>query len=356
MKKSLKRMLILISALVMTAAPALAEVVSFTGQVTASYTHDVYSPYTGTVGQIHVQPGDLVTEETAIASLLTTRIYAETDGTVTAVFAQPGDLMDTVTTRYGAPIYLDNGVHYTVSASGANGKAYDAVETMRVSPGETVYLQSRSDSDHTGVGTITTVEGTSFQVEVTEGSFQEGESVSLYRTAEYDSEQRIGRGSIENASPTAVAATGRLLSIYVKPGDTVQKGDLLMETLDGGTPHTTVSNMICAGKNGVVASISTQQGASVAENTLVVSIWPENAMRIEITIPESDLLYVSEGDNVEITFDWQDGTTEPIPGVISVIAAASDADTDDTAYTAYVDFTPDETVRYGMNVTVSTVE
>ncbi len=356
MKLMFKRSLLLALVLALAAAPALAEVVSFAGQVTAAYTHDVYSPYTGTLAQVHVQPGDEITADEAVASLTTTRVYAETDGTVTAVFAQPGDLMDTVTTRYGAPIYLDNGVQYTVTAFGASGKAYDSVETMQVDPGEVVYLLSRSDSDRTGVGTITTVDGTSFQVEVTEGSFKAGESVNLYRTETHDSEQRIGRGSIENASPTAVAATGRLLSIYVKPGDSVQKGDLLMETLEGGTPHTTVSNVICAGKNGVVASISAAQGTSVSENALVASIWPEDAMRIEITVPESDLLYIAEGDTVEITFDWQDDTAEPLQGVVSVIAAASDPDNTDTVYTAYVDFTPDETVRYGMNVTVSTVE
>ena len=130
----------------------------------------------------------------------------------------------------------------------------------------------------------------------------------------------------------------------------IQKGEVFALVGENGAGKSTLMNLLFGMQKPTLGDIYIKGQKVGAQHG------PENAMRIEITIPESDLLYVSEGDNVEITFDWQDGTTEPIPGVISVIAAASDADTDDTAYTAYVDFTPDETVRYGMNVTVSTVE
>lgn len=338
------------------AAPALAEEITFDGQVTANYSHDVYAAFSGTVGQVNVAAGDLVSADTLVAALRTTKVYAETAGTVTAVLAQPGDDLESITARYGSPIYIDDGVHYTVAASGEGSNAYDSVEARRVLPGESVHLRSRNDATHVGTGVITAVDGSSYTVEVTAGAFAAGETVNIYRDAAFSEVNRIGRGDIANKAPETVTASGRVISVAVQPGDTVKKGDLLMETLEGGMNGGTMSAQMLAGADGVVAEVLVAQGDSVAEGARIASIWPADAMQIEALIPEADLSTVRVGQQVKIAFDWNEDDAQPLQGVVTAIAFAADADSTNTCYTAVIAFTSDDTVRYGMNVTVAPVD
>lgn len=354
--KHILRILLLAVLVLSLALPAVAEEIAFDGQVTAAYTCDVYTSFTGTIGQVHVAPGDKADADTVIAALRTTKVYAETSGTVSAVLVQVGDNVESITTRYGAPMYIDDGVHYTVSASNEGSNAYDSVETHRVQPGETVYLRSRSNESHNGVGQITIVDGSSYTVEVADGNFTSGETVNIYRDAAYTESQRIGRGNIANKSPEAVTAAGRVVSMAVKAGDTVKRGDLLMETLEGGMNGGNMSAQMLSGVQGVVAEVLVAQGDSVSEGTRIASIWPTEAMKIEALIPEADLSAVTVGDTVEITFDWNQDDVQPILGTVKSIAFAKDGESTTTCYTATISFTPDDTVRYGMNVTVVPVD
>lgn len=354
MKRLMKALLLSMLALAL-ALPAMAEEISFEGQVTAAYALDIYTGFAGTVGQVNVQPGDKVDADTLVAELRTTKVYAETSGTVAAVLARVGDSVETITTRYGAPMYIDDGVHYTVAATGEGSKAYDSAEARRVLPGESVYLRSRSDETHTGTGLITAVDGSSYTVEVTAGEFTSGETVNIYRDAAFAEESRIGRGDIANKAPEAVSATGRVVSLAVKAGDTVRRGDLLMETLEGGMNGGDMSAQLLSGAAGVVAEVLVAQGDTIAEGARIASIWPADAMQIEASIPESDLGAVAVGKKVEITFDWNQDDAQPITGTVTGIAFAADSESTATTYTAFVAFTPDDTVRYGMNVTVAPV-
>lgn len=355
MKNILRTLLLAVLALTLC-LPALAAEISFDGQVTAARTHDVYTGFAGTVGQVNVVPGDKVTADTLLAALRTTKVYAETSGTVTAVLAQAGDSVETITTRYGAPMYIDDGVHYTVAASNEGSKAYDSVEARRVMPGERVYLRSRSDESHAGTGLITAVDGYSYTVEVTTGAFVSGETVNIYRDAAYTESQRIGRGDIANKNPQAVAATGRVIRLAVKTGDVVAKGDLLMETLEGSMNAGNMSAELFSGVQGVVAEVLVGQGDIVTEGARIASIWPADAMQIEALIPEADLGAVAVGQKVKITFNWNEDEGAPVEGTVTGIAYAADSESTYTGYTITISFTPDDTVRYGMNVTVTTVD
>ena len=354
--KTFNRLLFIICALVLAAFPAMAETVSFSGQVTAAFAHDVYSPFTATVDQMHVAAGDIVHAETVIAELRTTKVYAETDGVVTAVFGQEGDSAETITARYGAVIYLDDGVHYTISVSAADAKAYSSVEAQYVQPGESVYLRSRSEESRTGTGMITVVDDAGYTVEVLTGGFLTGENVNIYRTADYADAQRIGRGAIANKPALAANGTGCIVNMAVQPGDTVHRGDLLMETLTGNANAAEAQAALLAGAEGTVASISVQQGTSVDAGALVATIWPREAMQLQAVIPEADLGVISAGDAVEIIFDWNQDSGKSTQGTVRAISAMNDANSETTQFTAYIDFTPDASVRYGMNATVTTIE
>lgn len=350
MKHILQRVFLLTLAMMLMNVSALAEVVSLDGTVTASYTYEIYSDSSATVENVFVSEGETLQAGDAIASLRTTKVYAEEDGTVTAVFANVGDLTDTVAERYGASIYLEGSVTYTITAS--TEKAYDSIESKLVHVGETVYLRGRTNESHVGTGVITAVDGTSYTVQVTEGDFLVGETVSIYRSESYLDAERVGRGDVARTAPITVTGTGRVIAMYANPGSEMMRGDLLMETLEGsGT-----SNVIAADVAGVVAAVNVAQGSAIEENAVAVVIWPSDAMQIEATVNETDLASVNIGDTVNLTFDWNADSGETMTGTVSRISAISDADSEDTVFTVTISFTPDESVRYGMNVTVTTLD
>ena len=354
--KRFNRLFFIICALMLAAFPAMAETISFSGQVIAAFAHDVYSPFTAIVDRLYVTAGDIVQANTAVAQLRTTKVYAETDGTVTAVFGQAGDNAENIAARYGAVIYLDDGVHYTISVSAGDAKAYNAVDTQYVQPGEAVYLRSRSEESRTGTGVITVVDDTGYTVEVLTGGFITGEAVNIYRTADHADTQRVGRGTIVNKPALAITGTGCIVNMAVKPGDTVQRGDLLMETLAGDANAALVQAALLAETDGTVASISVQQGTTVEAGSLIATIWPREAMQLQASIPEADLGAICAGDTVEIVFDWNQDAGQSTQGTVRAISAVNDATSEMTQFIAYIDFTPDASVRYGMNATVTTIE
>lgn len=350
MKHILQRVFLLTLSMLLMNASAFAESVSLDGTVTASYTYEIYSDSSATVENVFVSEGEMLQAGDAVASLRTTKVYAEEDGMVTAVFATVGDLTDTVTERYGASIYLEGAVTYTIAAS--TEKAYDSIASKLVHVGETVYLRGRSNEDHVGTGIIAAVDGTSYTVQVTDGDFLIGETVSVYRSENYLDTDRVGRGDVARTAPITVTGTGRVISMYATPGTEVMRGDLLMETLEGsGT-----SNVLATDVAGVVAAVNVAQGSAIEENAVAAVIWPRDAMQIEAAINEADLASVSIGDTVNLTFDWNADSGETMTGTVSRISAISDADSEDTVFTVTISFTPDESVRYGMNVTVTTLD
>lgn len=343
--------LLLLGAMVLTmSTSALAETISLDGTVTAAYTCEVYAESTAIAQKVHVQPGQMVAAGDVIATLRTTKVYAEEDGTITAVFGETGDLADSLVTRYGAVVYMETGVVYTVAAT--TDKAYDAVDTRLIHVGESVYLRSRAEEDRTGAAIVTAVDGSSYSLHVTAGEFIVGETVEVYRDAAYAESTCLGRGEIGRNAPLGVSAEGRIVNVAVQPGDTVKKGDLLLETLAGSGS----TNLITANATGVVAEVAVSQGASVSEDTVAAVIWPSDAMRITASIPEADLAFINIGDEVELTFDWNADSGKTTTGTVKSISAISDAESSNTSFTIVIDFTPDASVRYGMNVTISTID
>lgn len=350
MKKLCRSLILAALVMALMTGAALADSISFDGTVTAAYTHEIYADNTAQVESIPVIVGQAVKAGEPILSLRTTKVFAEEAGTVAAVFGEPGDLIDTLIERYGAAIYLEGEVTYTISAS--TQYAYDSVETKLVHVGETVGMRSRTESSRTGEGVITAVDGTSYTVHVTSGEFLVGESVTIYRGSEYKDAQRIGRGSISRGADTAVSGTGRIVSVAVKAGDEVKRGDLLMETLTG----TGDSPVIAADVDGVIAEIGTVQGAALEENAVVAVIWPDDAMQIEIEVNENDLTFIKAGDTVNLLFDWEVERNATSTGTVKSISAISNAENEDVVYTALIAFEPDGAIRYGMSVTVTTVD
>jgi multidrug resistance efflux pump len=369
MKFHSKRILTALTAAAVLLSPcALADTITFNGTVAAGETYEVYAPIGGTVARVNVEAGQKVGADDVIVSLSTAKVYAEESGVVTGIFGQPGDNAETVANKYGAVMYIEGESVYSIAASTDN--AYNSTATKFVHVGEDVCLSCYSDGKHTGTGVITAIEGTDYTVRVTSGEFLVGETVNVYRGEKAISTKRIGRGKLSRTNPTAVTGTGSIVSFAVAEGDSVQRGDLLFETLDGSFNGLYMSGSdITAGVEGTISRIDAQQGSAIQKDSVVAALYPEGSMRIEAQIEEANLASIAVGDPVSIELLWNQDEDVTYEGTITMISAIADSKessgdamnseteaSDAVTYTVYVDFTPDENTRYGMSAVITTLD
>lgn len=352
----MKKWLICLMAFMMLTSAASAETTTLEGTVVSTQTIAVLAPAAGTIDEILFSAGERVEKGVEVASLMGTKVYAEESG-IARVFGQEGDSVETLTNRYGAVVYVEPDVMYTMSAS--TRYAYDAEENKIIHPGETVYLNCISDCDHEGVGIITLVDGTNFSVEVTSGQFESGETVRVYRTQTYDNESRIGRGTMAQASPTAYTGSGTVTAIYAVDGESVSRGALLYETVETSA----FTGRITAPDTGVVSAVAVAAGGSVEQGALLAEIFPDHAMRLMIEADEYDLRKLKEGTKVEIEFTngvTAEGIVERISGIQQEDEATddetADSEEDDALFAVYIEFTPTASVSYGMTAKITTME
>lgn len=357
--------------------------VDFDGTVVSGVSRAVTASVGGTVESVAVRAGQKVEAGDVLATLATEKVYATRAGTVSAVFGAAGDSVAEVAERYGAVMYIEpaNG-RYTISADTTN--AYSSSDNLYIHLGEAVYLKCYSDGSHTGVGFVSGVSGDSYTVEVTEGEFKVGETVTVFRSADYTSASRLGRGTCARADDVAVGGSGSaasggastdgsaesaIVAVHVAAGDAVEKGDLLYETLSGTyDAYYCTGSDIVSDASGIVSALSCEVGGSVNSGARVATIEPVGDLQLQIDVGEADLPYIHEGDKVTIRFNWDDGETA-YEGSVFAISYAADAQQADQAvdgasgassgeavYAAYVSFTPDENIRLGMTATVSVAQ
>ena len=195
MKKTLA--ILMAAALMLGTLPALAETATdtagFSGKVAYRSEMTLLAPFGGTLADYDLHVGDTVKAGETLFSIGTTKVYAPVDGTVRGLQAVAGDDTALVIDRYGALMSLEPAGRYTLNAN--TGRAYSSSDSNNVNrylnEGETVYLRSSDDEDHTGVGVITSVSGRNFTVEVKQSNLNMEESVSIYRDQGYSTEQRL---------------------------------------------------------------------------------------------------------------------------------------------------------------------
>lgn len=341
----MRKLMCLMLCLPLLLGAALAEE-QFDGQVVAGEAVSVTAPFGGTVKSIGLKQGAQVAVNDALLTLSATRVLAPEDGTIRGVFAGEGDsAADTV--MYLAPVS-----RYTVSASVS--KAYDAEDTKFVILGETVYIRCSKDGSHQARGVITAVKGSSYTVQTTAGELYMEETVNIYRTADYAADQCIGTGTVTRTEALAISGQGSILSMYVQDGDTVERGQLLFETVEGTlSGQSWTDSTVRADVSGVVAEVLVKAGQQVSAGDVLMTVYQPEGFQIRMSVPEDMLSGVRAGDEALIYFNWNEDKTAPYAGVVREISYVSEETAgSEPAYSMYVDFRADETVRLGMNVTV----
>ncbi|HIQ81876.1 MAG TPA: HlyD family efflux transporter periplasmic adaptor subunit [Candidatus Pullichristensenella stercorigallinarum] len=368
--KLTRRVFAMLLTLALLCGAGLAEMV-FDGVVTGGEAQFVLAPFGGVLDTVSVRAGDRVRPGQVLATIQTTRVYADVEGTVSGVFGREGDATEGISERYGGVLFIEPTNKYTIAAS--TEKAYNRSENKFIHVGETVYLKCTSDGSHRGTGVVTGMgeKAGEYNVEVTGGEFYVAETVGIYRRSDYAESSRIGRGTVAAAKAVAIKGSGSILKMHVKNGDFVERGELLFETVTGGLDglYAPGNEIICE-VSGIVASVDAGAGSSVEKGGKILSIYPDEGTRIEMQVRESDLGLVREGMKVDIEFNWDLQRMTRFEGTITGISylsasAGSSGEGGETAaattgeeptYTAYVDFTPDESVRLGMTVLVYTRE
>jgi multidrug efflux pump subunit AcrA (membrane-fusion protein) len=217
--------------------------------------------------------------------------------------------------------------------------------------GETVYIKSTSNSKHVGLGLITGIDGRKYTVEVQSGNLELDESVSLYRNSDYGSSSRIGKGGTSRINPVAVTGSGSVLSIAAKEGSHVKRGDLLFETVSGDLDGLIPAKPgITAQKDGVIADILVSPGQTVSRGQAMATLHAAKSMQILAAVSETDVGNLKAGQKVSIEFESLND--KQYSGTIASISAIGNTSSDETEFTVYIDFAPDDFIREGLTATV----
>ncbi|MBQ4090554.1 MAG: HlyD family efflux transporter periplasmic adaptor subunit [Clostridia bacterium] len=341
-----------LTALCLIGATACAEMI-FEGSVVCPEAVPVVSPFGAMVDSLSVSAGERIEKGAHVASMDTVKVYAPCEGTVAGVFGTEGDSIEGITERYGAVMYIEPLRKYTITAS--TEKAYNLSENKFIHIGEEVWLCCTADGTHQGRGIVTGFgeDVSKYTVEVFAGEFSMGETVGIFRSADYASRSRIGRGTVSATAPVAVKGSGSIIKLHVKSGDYVEKGELLFETVSGNLDGMySPGSDIIAGESGIVATVAAAPGTSVEKHGAVITIYPDSALEVQVPVAESELSMIAVGDSVKIEFTWDlDGETV-FDGVVTGISYINSAESGEPVYTASIAFTPDDTVRMGMTVLV----
>ena len=350
MKKRLTRLFGCLLTLALSATPALAEM-SYSGQIAPGEVLQIQAPFSAAVEQIDAEAGDFIHSGDALFQLSVSRIYAPCDGTVQGVLAQEGDRLEDNALFYSGALYIEPQIKYLIHATTDSTAGEKENKILHV--GETVYLRRNSDSDRrTGTGRITAVSGSAFTVEVLSGDVILDDSCYIYRSDSYDYDTRVGRGTVERSAPIAVSGSGTVLKMYVQDGQTVRKGDLLMETAAGAKPGDDAQ--ITAPADGILASSTLTLGGSVGQNQPVMEIWPQGSFVIEVNADEYDLPKFEIGQCYIAILDCMPAKT--CEATVTEIGYCPTQENGKTSYTVTLSFENDDFVRPGMSVTLTSKE
>lgn len=342
-----RRAAALLMALHLAAGTAHAEA-AYAGTVIAGETVNVTAPFSGMVASVSLREGEWLQPGDSVAVLETQKVFAALDGTVRGLNGTVGGNAE------GTMLCIAPVSKYTISASVED--AYSAVDTTYVRVGETVYIACATDGTHQAVGVIKAAKGLSFTVETTRGELYMEERVNIYRSAGYEAQTRVGRGTVSRTAEVAVSGEGTLTALHVSEGEEVERGQLLFETVQdaaAGSAHT--GGVVLAEVGGAITEVQVQTGASVKAGDTLLTVCPREGYQVMFSVPESALTDVCVGDAVTLRFYQDEENPRDLAGVVESISyVGQEIPNGETTYEAAVAFEADELVRLGMTVTVLT--
>lgn len=325
----LKRILILFLAALTLAPAALAE--TWQGKTVAAAILPVRAEADVTLSEVRVEVGMPVAQGETLAALQTAKVFASEDGVIARILAREGDPLD------GAALEIAPTSRYTVYCT-VKGAA-DSPSAMRIRAGETLYLRCTADGSHRALGVVSRIDGSEYRLETTGGELYVGETVSLYRDADFSADQCVGKGTVVSAEVQSIAATGTLQRLCVQEGESVERGELLFETCAAQEPF------LVAPADGLVVQAAAA-GDALRSGETAFAVAPFDQLRVEIQVDETAVSRLRAGDSVSLVYAW-DMEETPRGGTVETISRQAEND----LYTVRI--RPDEAIdRIGLSVSV----
>lgn len=168
------------------------------------------------------------------------------------------------------------------------------------------------------------------------------------------------------------SSSGKVVEVYVSPGKTVKKGDILFKLDD-----TTIKNSIASKKleiqqaentlkekeadltkttivapvSGVVTALEIKNGEIVDDSKLMATITDTTKMQVTIPVDELDIDKVKVGQKAAIKVDDIDGKT--YSGIVEFISQKGETSNNITNYDVVVSIDNPERLKIGMNADVT---
>ena len=308
----------------------------------------ILAPYSGVVLPFTVQPGDAAAAGRALFSIKPKDMVAQAEGTVAAVHTKDGGSASGAVSRYGAVLQIEHKNRYELNLTMRTG--YNAPENRDLWVGTPVFLRS-VDGRKFGLGTIISVGGGSFTVEIESGNLEYDEEVRAYRVETYDAKALLGRAKPSLVPPYMVTASGTVLSMKAERGDKVRQGDILFSYVpDSLTPAQRAAKGTAGAKEDmVISAVLVSPGVTVAQDQALARGYPVAAMQLRAQVEEKDVSDLAIGTQATVFFE--ELGLEPILAQVIGIAALGSGE-DIASFTVTFDFEAPPQVRFGMHATV----
>lgn len=285
-----------------------------------------------------------------------TSVTTSVGGRVKKIYAQVGDNVVSSVTENGALALLSVDGYMAVDFESDSCARGDAV-TVTLSDGTAVEGTVESAT----LGTVTVL--------VTDNGPALDEEVTVTDSAG----KTLGTGKLYIHSPLAVTGyVGTVKSISCKENANVTAGSTLMTLRDTKTSanfdallrqrqdlEDTLTGLltiyrdgaVLASQDGLVTSVEYDEDtATSATETQILTLYPQKQMTVTISIDETDILSLKEGQEAQITVSSV--SDDAFTGSVTSISKAADTSTGVTRYSAEVTLDREEGMLVGMTADV----
>lgn len=351
----MKRVLILLTAMLLAITPAMAQENSMilTAVVEPVQTVALNAPASGELAPFTVRTGDAVSAGETLFTVEPVKVYAPIDGTVSAVFANEGDVADGVTSRYGAIVYIDYAERWQVQANTRTGA--NRAENRDVRMGQQVWLRSNNEKNFAdGIVTAVDYASGSITVQVIGGDLVYNHTIKVYRTPDYDYDSLIANGNLSTIASYAVSASGTITEVGVSAGEQVQAGDYLFsyvpDEIDPERRGQKDATEAKASADWLITNVNVQPGASVQKGQTLLTAIRAGDYELVAQAQEDEVSHIAVGD--VFTACFEELNLEPVEAMVTSISPLGSVSGDESTYTVRLSFAVPQGVWPGMHATI----
>lgn len=375
---------------------SISESISGSGTLTSEDVESITVPSAVEIDTFYVEEGDSVEEGDLIATVTSSSllsamssVQSEIDTLDEEIEAASDDEVSSTITAGTAgrvkKIYAeeDTSVVTTMYSSGAlillslDGYMAVDIETDSLSKDDTVTITDSDGTEYTG--TVESVSDGVATILVTDDGTEYEDTVTV---TDPDGTE-VGTGTLYIHSQYSVTGyAGTVSSISVSENESVSSGDTLITLTDTETSanydallkeretlEETLESLIkiykeggvCATAAGVVETLydttsasssdaMSASGSTSSSETTVADISAESTMTVTISVDESDILYISEGLEAEVTISSV--SDDAFTGTVSEISTTATSDSGVTTYSATVTIDKTDDMLSGMSASV----